>query len=80
MRSVSLAAGAGPSYVSSILREGKDPGISQLLAVCEASGANAAYIIFGLSSKPEDARLLELMTRNPEARDAILALLRAKAD
>lgn len=76
MRAVSLAAGCGPGYVHSILSEGKDPTVEKLMAVCEVIPVSFAHIIYGFEITQEDADLLAAMKRAPEAREAVLTLLR----
>lgn len=79
MRSVSLATGNGPGYVSSILTEGKDPTIENLIAVCDAIPISLAFVLYGFDITPEDADLLAAMKESPETRDAVLTLLRSRA-
>jgi len=79
MRAVSLATGNGQGYVSSILTEGKDPTIENLMAVCDAIPVSLAYVLYGFDITPEDADLLAAMKESPETRDAVLTLLRSRA-
>ncbi len=76
-RAVSLASGAGPGYVHSILKEGKDPGIESLFAVCDAIPPSPLRILLGVEALPEDTEILKALHENPHARAAILALLGA---
>lgn len=80
MRSVSLASGNGPGYVHSILEDGKDPKIGNLLDVCAAVPVSPIYILYGLNVSPEDHAILEALQRNPRARAGILALISATTD
>ncbi|MEH7827644.1 hypothetical protein [Gemmobacter denitrificans] len=76
MRAVSIASGNGPGYIHGILKEGKDPTIEKLMAVCEAVPVSLAHVIYGFEITQEDADLLGAMKRAPEAREAVLTLLR----
>lgn len=74
-RRVSISAGKGPGYVHSLLGEGKDPSVTNLLMVCEAAGISGAFVIFGLDVDPATEELMRKMQGHPEKRDAILKLL-----
>ena len=74
-RSVSLASGNGPGYLHSILTDGKDPTIENLLSICDNIGVSAVYIIYGYDVGKEEAELLEILRANPSKRSAILSLL-----
>ncbi|ATI41915.1 transcriptional regulator [Pacificitalea manganoxidans] len=75
-RAVSLASGNGPGYVHSIIAEGKDPTITNLLAVCDAIPVSMVYILHGHEMTPEDALLLKELHRHPSKRAAIQSLLK----
>lgn len=75
-REVSLAAGRGPGYVNSLLKEGKDPTIDNLILVCDAAGLSLYTILYGVEMSPQTEEILKrLQAANPEQRDAILKLL-----
>jgi lambda repressor-like predicted transcriptional regulator len=76
MRSASLKAKLGANYVHGVLKDGKDPTVEKLLAVCEALGISPAYILLGDKAPPEVEALLLLMQTSPARRQAILDLLR----
>lgn len=76
MREVSLAAGAGAGYLHSILKEGKDPGIERLSAICDQIGVSLPYILYGINITPEDEKIVAAAQRSPQLRAAVLALLR----
>lgn len=78
-RAISLESGNGPGYVHSILSEGKDPSIDNLLAVCDAVPVSAAKVLLGINMAPEDVQILQQLRENPDTREGILAILRAKA-
>lgn len=77
-RSISLAAGLGAGYVHSVLKDGKDPTVENLMAVCKVIGASPSYILYGLDIMPEDAEIIGAMRSDPLTRDAVLALLRTR--
>lgn len=78
-RAASIAAGLGPGYVHSILAEGKDPSVDNLVAVCKVAGVSVAFVLYGIEMSPETERILRLLEVNPEARDGVLRILEAQA-
>lgn len=76
MRDISLAAGKGPGYIFSILREGKDPTVDNLIAICKALDVSLTKVLFGVAMSPETEEILSLIEENPNARDGILQILR----
>jgi len=75
-REVSLAAGKGQGYVHSILKEGKDPTVDNLVAVCKVLDVTLAEIIYGIEMSPETAEILSLLEGSPETREGLLKILR----
>lgn len=78
MRAASIGAKLGPGVVNSWFKEGKDPSMSNLLAVCEFAGISAAYVIFGLHMSEDTLKLVRLLEKHPDRRGGILQLLEAK--
>lgn len=79
-RAVSLAAGLGPGYVFSVLKEGKDPTIGNLAKVCEAAGLSLSYVLFGVDLSRADEESLALFHALPERKkEAFLLLLREQS-
>lgn len=78
-RSVSLAAGLGPGYVHSIIKEGKDPTIENLMAVANVLNVSLSYLLYGYEVSKEAEEILSLLERKPQQRAAILQLLRDQA-
>lgn len=74
-RAVSLASGNGPGYMHSILKEGKDPTVENLMSVCDALSVSVVYILHGIDVGPDEAELLSALRNHPEKREAIFALL-----
>ena len=77
-RAVSLAANKGPGYIHSILSEGKDPSVNNLIAVCEVVGVSLSHVLYGFDISPETEEILTLLQEDPGARPALLALLRKR--
>ena len=77
-REISLAAGKGPGYVFSILSEGKDPTIDNLIAICGAINVSLTQILYGVQMSPETQEILSLIESNPNMRSGILQILREK--
>lgn len=75
-RELSLAAGKGPGYLFSILSEGKDPTIDNLIAICAALNVSLSKILYGIEISPQTEEILSLIEDNPKSRDGILQILR----
>jgi len=75
-RAVSLESGNGPGYVHSIISEGKDPTISNLIAVCDAVPVSIISILHGTDISAEDAELLRILKTDPEKLIAIQRLIK----
>ncbi|WP_296100305.1 helix-turn-helix transcriptional regulator [uncultured Agrobacterium sp.] len=75
-REVSLAAGKGQGYVHSILKEGKDPTVDNLIAVCKVLNVTLAEVVYGIEMSPETAEILALIEGSPDTREGILKILR----
>ena len=79
-RRVSLDAGMGPGYVNSLIKEGKDPTIDHLLAICRVSGLSLSWVLFDVEISAETEEIMKLLERVPEAkRESLLNLLREDA-
>jgi hypothetical protein len=74
-RSVSIKAKRGPGYVHSILKEGKDPTIESLIAICAELQISLTWVIYGFEMTPATEQLLSLIEQNPDDRAAVLQLL-----
>ncbi|WP_234886437.1 helix-turn-helix domain-containing protein [Agrobacterium vitis] len=79
-RAVSLAAGLGPGYIHSILSEGKDPTVDNLIAVANALDVSVSYLLYGYDLTPETEKILSLLEKNPEARAGVFRILRSLQD
>lgn len=79
LREVSLAAGKGPGYLHSILREGKDPTIDNLIKVCEAAGLSVYYVLYDVKVDRETEEIIQLL-KDPAQRKGLLQLLKGKSD
>lgn len=78
MRAVSLAAKRGPGYLFSILDEGKDPTVDNLVAICEVLNVSVTKILLGTDVSPEDEKILSQLG-NPERRRKLLEFLQTEA-
>ena len=79
-RRASLGAGLGPGYVNSILKEGKDPTVENLMAVCRAADISLTYVLFGFDMTAETENLMALLeSAPPEKRTSLLTLLKEPA-
>lgn len=78
-RDVSLSAKLNPGYLHSILKEGKDPTVGSLVAICEAVGLSIYFVLGGFDITPEKQRYLELLSGADEAdQRSVLQLLGAR--
>jgi len=75
-RAISLAAGLGPGYVHSILKEGKDPTVDNLLAIAEQVNVSLSYLMYGLDVSRDTEELIQLIEQRPRLRPAVLEILR----
>jgi transcriptional regulator with XRE-family HTH domain len=78
-REVSLAAGKGPGYIHSIIKEGKDPTIDNLIAICGVLNISLSRLIYGYELSSETEEILALLEGSPNSREGILKILRDKA-
>lgn len=75
-REISLAAGKGPGYVNSLLNEGKDPTISNLIDICKAANISIFYVLGGFDISPEKEEFLRLLDRSDdEIRNSVRLIL-----
>lgn len=75
-RAISLASGNGAGYVHSITSDGKEPTIGNLARVCAALEVSLSFILYGVDISEESEKIISLLEKNPEKRDAILHILR----
>lgn len=81
MRDVSLAAGVGANYLHGILRDGKEPTIDRLVAICEQLGVSLVQIVYGAAMTAEAEELLKLYASlEPKRQKDLLRLLGAARD
>lgn len=79
-REVSISAGMGAGYVHSILSEGKDPTVQNLIRICDQIGVTVSHILYGYDLTPENEELLRLLKdATPEVREALIRLLRSRS-
>lgn len=74
---LSLEAGTARNYLYSILKEGREPTIAKLLALCDVLKVSPVYLLYGFDVDPETADLIVAIQGNPRAREALLSLLGA---
>lgn len=76
MRAISRATGRGPGYVHSILKDGKDPTIDNLIEVCGQVGVSLSYLIYGFDVSDENEKILHLLqSASDQRRRGILQIL-----
>jgi transcriptional regulator with XRE-family HTH domain len=78
-RQVSLEAGLGAGYLHSILKDGKDPTVANLMKVCDKLNVSLWSILYGADISAEDEELLRLyQASSQEERTALLQLVRSR--
>lgn len=75
-RQVSLAAGNAAGYANSLIKEGKDPSVGNLIGLCDQIGVSLSYILYGFDVSPETEEVLRLLQAHPAARKGVLQILR----
>jgi transcriptional regulator with XRE-family HTH domain len=78
LREISMASGASPGYLHSLLNGTRAPTIDKLAAVVSALGISLTYILLGVEMDATAERLLKAWAAYPEEkRAALLELLNA---
>ena len=77
-RALSMESGNGKGYVHSILKEGKDPSVTNLTRLCDTLGVSLTHILYGFDITPETEKLLRAVGQHPETLPHLLAILEAK--
>lgn len=78
MREVSLGANLSESYLSGVLKLGRDPQLSKLIAVCEYLEVSVTWALYGYEVPQGADEILMLLQDNPDMTEMIASLLRAK--
>lgn len=80
MRQISMAAGLGPSYLSGLLNEDKEPTHDRLLRICAALRVDLDSVIYGTEDSETREEIVRLLRRmSPAQRQTLLELLRTFA-
>lgn len=74
-REVSLAAGLSHGYVHGILKDDKEPTLDRFIRLCQVLNLSVSYALLGANISRQAETLISAIEENPQARDAILALL-----
>jgi len=75
-RGVSLAAGMGAGYVSSLLKEEKDPTIDNLLKICAAADVSVYYVLYGVKIDRETEEIIQILSSSKTRTKGLLQVLR----
>jgi len=75
-REISLKAGKGPGYLHSILKEGKDPTVESMGAVCDALEVSVASILLGVEMSRNTEEILKRLEGSEEDQLSMLRLLK----
>lgn len=60
---ISKAAGLGRNFVSQMRNDGKAPGVSALVKLCDVLGVTTTYILDGIEIDPGQRELLMMLDR-----------------
>ena len=75
MRDVSIAVGRNPGYVNSLLNEGREPRLSNLVAVCDELNISVSWLLFGVEMDKSAEQLLKIYSSlAPDQRAQFLRL------
>lgn len=76
-RSISIAAGLGPNYLSEVFTKGKVPSVDNLLKLCAELHVSATFVLTGSEVSPESEEMLSLLAGlDVEAQSTLLNLAR----
>lgn len=78
LREVSLGSGQSESYLSGVLKRGRDPQLTRLLAVCEFLNVSAVWVLYGFDFPDGADEIFQLITERPELASSVASLLRAQ--
>lgn len=76
MRAISIAAGNGHGYVHSIIKDGKDPTIDNMLKICSVLNVSLTEILFGVEMSAETEEIIRLIEGNAQRRAGLLQILK----
>jgi transcriptional regulator with XRE-family HTH domain len=73
MREISMSSGMSENYLRTILANDREPGIDNLIAICQTLGVSSGYIILGYEVSGEaEALLRDFIKLSPRQRRAIM--------
>lgn len=79
MREVSIAAGLSEGYLHGILKDGKDPTIGRLVAICDQLDVTVSYVLYAVEMSRNAQTLLRLYSELSEDQRKHLLLLAESA-
>lgn len=79
MRNISLKAGLSEGYVHSILGEGNDAKIANLIKICDELGVSITQIMYGFEMTADAAEMLRVYANLSEGSKAAVLLLAKQA-
>lgn len=74
-REIARRAGVGPGYLTSLLREKKEPGIDRLSRICNVVGVSVAWVMHGYDISPSTEKIMARLQGHPDKHDGILKIL-----
>ncbi len=79
MRSASLGAELGESYLAGIITNKRDPQLSKLIAVCDYLDVSLSWVLYGIDLPSVSEEIIQLLAENPDGAENVVALLRAQS-
>lgn len=74
-RELSLALGRGPGYLFSILKDGRQPTLTNVIAICDELGVSALWLLYGVKVDMQAEELLRhFSSLSDEKKSEFLAL------
>ena len=77
-RSVSLAIGRAPGYINTLLREDKQPSLSNLVSLCDELKISVLWLLYGVEMDDESEEMLKIFSNlSEDGRKDFLKLVRS---
>lgn len=80
LREVSIGSGSSESYLSGVLKRGRDPQLAKLIAVCDFLDVSVTWVLYGYEVPEGADDIFQLLSEKPELTSAVAALLRGQTE
>ncbi len=75
LREVSLHSGNSESYLSGVLKRGRDPQLANFINVCEYLQVSVSWALYGYEITADDEALLQLLRAYPSLSERLMGLV-----